>query len=150
MRGFLFFAASLTCMAQYVATDDGKRLFFTTADRMAGTDQSFRSKLFSWDAENGVRLVYESPLEYICCITITGDGSLAAFSANSEDGQTKAELLDLLTGRIETFGKSAIISRNGRFLFTGDSLLDRLTARRGRCRFDRRSLARTDRSCTRI
>ena len=59
IRGILFFAASLACMAQYVATDDGKRLFFTSADRMAGTDQSFRSKLFSWDPEHGVRLVYE-------------------------------------------------------------------------------------------
>lgn len=129
MRAILFFAASLACMAQYVATDDGKRLFFTTADRLAGTDQSFRAKLFSWDAEHGIRLVYEAPAEYACCVTITGDGALAAFSldAGNYPPQTKGVLLDLNTGRSETVGQSAVISRNGRFLFTGDRLLDRIT-----------------------
>ncbi|MDQ6759798.1 MAG: hypothetical protein M3Z32_08040 [Acidobacteriota bacterium] len=122
----LLYALPLACLAQYVTTDDGSKLFFTSTERIAGTNQSFRSKLFSWDAEHAIQLVYESPTEYICCITIMGDGSLAAFSASTEDSpQTKGALIDLATGQVEVVGKSAVISRNGRFLFNGDSLIDR-------------------------
>ncbi len=126
MREILvFFAVSLACMAQYVSTDDGSRLFFTSSDRMTGTNQSFRSKLFSWDTEHGVQLVYESPAEDICCISITGDGSLAAFVGRTADSpQTRGELLDLRTGQVEIVGTMAVVSRNGRYLFTGDALVE--------------------------
>jgi len=130
----VFFAVSLSCVAQYgptqyVPSSDGSRLFFVSVDRMIGTNQSFRSKLFSWDVEHGVQLVYESPTEFICCISVTGDGSLAAFFAGPADGppQRKGELLDLGTGQIEIVGTEAIISRNGRYLFTGNALVDRIT-----------------------
>jgi uncharacterized protein (TIGR03437 family) len=124
----VFFAVSLACVAQYVPTNDGSRLFFTSSDRLVGTNQSLRSKLFSWDAEHGVQLVYESPTEYICCISITGDGSLAAFSLVTADDapRTKGGLLNLGTEQVEIVGSRAIISRNGHYLFTGDALVDRI------------------------
>jgi len=128
MRAILvFFALSLSCLAQYVTTDDGSRLFFTSSDRLAGTNQSFRSKLFSWDAEHGVQLVYELPIEYIYNISVTGDGSFAAFDvATEEPRQGRGELLNLRTGQAEIVGTTAKISRNGHYLFTGDTLIDRI------------------------
>lgn len=133
IRGILlFFAMSLTCVAQlerFATTNDGTRLFFVYSNRLAGTNQSFSSKLFSWDAEHGVQLVYESPAGSVHGISITGDGSLAAFTICCFaflPPQGKGALLDLRTGHIEIAGTRTIISRNGRYLFTGDSLIDRI------------------------
>jgi uncharacterized protein (TIGR03437 family) len=128
MREILvFFALSLSCLAQYATTDDGSRLFFTSSDRLAGTNQAFRSKLFSWDAEHGVQLVYELPIEYIYNISVTSDDSFAAFDvATEEPRQVRGELLNLRTGKAEIVGTTAKISRNGRYVFTGDALIDRL------------------------
>jgi hypothetical protein len=104
---FVFFAVSLACAAQYVTTVDGSRLFFTSSDRLAGTSQSFRSKLFSWDTEHGVQLVYESPAEDICCISVTGEASLAAFIGSTADSsQRRGELLDLRTGKSKSLGRT--------------------------------------------
>src|SRR5260370_23154114 len=124
----VFFAVSLSCVAQYVSTNDGSRLFFTSSNRLAGTNQSFLPKLFSWDAEHGVQMLYESQDAYICCVSITGDGSLAAFFVDTTDipSHRNGGLLNLRTGQVEMVGTRAIISRNGRYLFTGDSLVDRV------------------------
>ncbi|MDQ6708618.1 MAG: hypothetical protein M3Z85_21880 [Acidobacteriota bacterium] len=129
----MFCAVHLACLAQNVTTDDGSKLFFTSPDRLVGTNQSFRSKLFSWDAMNGVQLVYESPTESVGLSGITGDGSLCALGLSGENGsQSHGALLHLDTGRIELVGAMALISRNGRYLFTGDAVIDRIagTSRR--------------------
>ena len=128
IRKLLFFcAAPLACLAQDVTTDDGSKLFFTSQYRLVGTNQSFRSKLFSWDAMNGVQLVYESPTESVGNISITGDGSLSAlalFTGNSP--RSRGAVLHLDTGEIEFVGTMPVISRNGRYLLTGDALIDRI------------------------
>lgn len=129
----LFCAIPLTVLAQsetrYAATDDGSTLFFVSENRLTGTGQSFRPKIFSWDAARGVRLVYDSPTEFPCCMSITGDGSLIAFQTQSYDepGRSTGFLLHTSTGKIETVGKAARISRNGRYLYDGERVTDRTT-----------------------
>ena len=104
-------------------TDDGSRLFFVSTNRQPGTSQSHRSKLFSWDAESGLRLVYEAPGEHVVTgLSISGDGQLAAFS-NGAGGV----LLDIATGRATAVGQFPHLSRNGRYLAGEKGILDRQT-----------------------
>lgn len=115
--------------AQFLTTDDGSKLFFTTMDRIAGTSQSFGSKLFSWDAVNGIRLVYDANL---ALYSITGDGSIATGAVNCVDcapTDRPGFLLHTDTLEVESLPRPARISRNGRFLFDGATLTDRSTGR---------------------
>src|SRR5438067_12637300 len=103
MRSFVLLWFPLICIAQrqYLTTNDGSRLFFSSPNRLDGTDESFHSKLFSWDSAHGVRLIYESSAEEdVCCISLTGDGSLVAFTTISAKAQTSGELLDLRNGGV--------------------------------------------------
>jgi uncharacterized protein (TIGR03437 family) len=133
---FLLVVSSPACFAQGptafgyqnpVTTDDGSRLFFISINRLAGTEESFRWKLFSWDAASGVQLAYDPPPEQsVTGISITGDGSLAAVRTVAGRDLLEGILLHTDTGEVEPVGKTAIISRNGRYLFTGDAVLDRV------------------------
>ncbi len=125
----MFCFLPLACLAQYeyVTTDDGSKLFFTSSERLAGTNQSFRSKLFSWDARHGVQLVYDPVTESVGHIGITGDGSLAAVALYPDTSpRSRGAVVHVDTGQIEPVGAMAIISRNGRYLFNGDALIDRI------------------------
>jgi len=129
-RSLAFLAFPVLCVGQhtseYVATDDGSRLFFISTDRIVGTSQSFRSKLFAWDVANGVRLVYEAPEEYISGLTISGDGALAVFRLiPPNESETRGALLYTGTGLLGILGDNPVLSRNGRFLYHGGFLLDR-------------------------
>lgn len=119
-----------SCLAQsvYAAPGDGSRLYFFSTNRLPGTGQSFRPKLFSWDPSGHVQLVYESPEWWLATLSITADGSLAAFSATCDcPAKARGLLLHTATGEVEEVGSQAVISRNGRYLFTGNALVDRLT-----------------------
>lgn len=122
---FLLSATALACLAQ-IADDDSKWIFASSA-RLVGTNQSFRSKLFSWDAVKGVQMLYESPTEWAAITSLTGDGSLAALRLSPGDSpRSHGALFHVHTGQIEFVGTMAVISRNGRYLYTGDALIDRV------------------------
>ena len=134
--------AAVAQIADTAATDEGSRLFFTSYNRLTGTNQSFRSKILSWDAAHGVQLVYDPPAENVCgrfpsvaavrpveCMSIVGDGSLVAFHTLTYDEPPRSTgmLLHTDTGEVEIAGRFAMISRNGRFLYNGDAVIDRTT-----------------------
>jgi hypothetical protein len=107
-RFSLLFAIALLSRAQVLTTDDGSRILFTTASRIAGTDQSFRSKLFSWDGAEGIRLVYEAEGE-VGLISASGDGSLATIRVvcGSCEVKERSYVLHTATRTLEPLTKPA-------------------------------------------
>jgi uncharacterized protein (TIGR03437 family) len=121
-------AIAVLSQAQLLTTDDGSSVFFTSASRMAGTDQSFRSKLFSWHRAEGIRLVYEAEGDVVL-MSASGDGTLATIRVvcGSCEVTERSYVLYTATRTLEPLSKPAAMSRNGRFLFDGETLTDRAT-----------------------
>jgi dipeptidyl aminopeptidase/acylaminoacyl peptidase len=123
-------------------TEDGSVLYFASPIRQKGTNQSFNSKIYRWDAASGVRVVAEvaDPGESNGCTTanfyqlhrpqVSRDGSVLAYTGTRQGGPAGGSITHycLATepnqGVIQTPARTlkldgtVAISPNGRYAIT--------------------------------
>jgi uncharacterized protein (TIGR03437 family) len=133
---------SLSLRAQFdgmVTTDDGSTLLFQSQWRLAGSSDTNRPKIFRWDSK-GFALVYSAPdaallsPPYASSPFLSGDGKVTGYLVYpgcSGSGCSTVQYSPVLNGVTAPSGlpssPSVQISRNGRYLAQGSSVVDLTT-----------------------